>query len=97
MLENIEVTIYKSDKSASQSANSSKQKWKIRFPNDPSKFNYELMNWTGSKDMKQELDLTFENREQAIIFAEKNNWKYKIKEPNIKRLVRKSYDDNFSN
>ena len=97
MLENIEVTIYRLDKSATQSANSSKQKWKIKFPNDLSKFNYELMNWTGSRDMKQELNLIFQNKNHAINFAEKNNWKYKVKEPNIKRVIKKSYDDNFTN
>ncbi len=97
MLENIEVTIYRSDKSATQSANSSKQKWKIKFPSDLSQFNYELMNWTGSRDMKQELELIFKKKEEAISFAEKNNWKYKVKEPNIKRVIKKSYDDNFTN
>ena len=78
-----------------QSATKSKL-WYIKFPTDQTKFNYDLMNWTGSKDTKQQLALNFTTKEQAINFAEKNNWKYIIKEPKGKIIKAKSYADNFT-
>jgi hypothetical protein len=96
MLANIEVTIYRSQSSAMQSSSQKTQKWKIKFPNDNSKYNYELMNWSGSKDTKQQLNLFFNSKEEAINFAEKNNWKFEIIEPHQKRVKLKSYADNFT-
>lgn len=95
MLKNINVTICKPSNTAMQSGTKNKL-WQIKFPTDQTKFNYDLMNWTGSKDTKQQLSLNFATKEQAINFAEKNNWKYNIKEPK-KRIVKvKSYAENFT-
>ncbi|MFZ8865320.1 MAG: NADH dehydrogenase ubiquinone Fe-S protein 4 [Rickettsiales bacterium] len=96
MLQNINVIIYTPSKTAMQSA-TKKSLWYIKFPPDQTKFNYELMNWTGSKDTKQQLSISFASKEQAINFAEKNNWKYQIKEPKVKIVKAKSYADNFVN
>jgi len=96
MLENIEVTIYAEAQNAMQSGMTKGKYWKVRFAADQTKYNYRPMNWTGSSNTKQQLNLNFETKEQAILFVEKNNWKYQIIEPLVKKLKPKSYAENFN-
>jgi hypothetical protein len=54
------------------------------------------MGWTGSSEMKaDELRLTFETREEAIAYAERNGIAYRVMENQARRIVPKSYADNF--
>ena len=94
MLKNINIIIYQPSRTAMQSGTKDKL-WHIKFPTDQTKFNYGLMGWTGSKDTKQQISLGFATKEQAINFAEKNNWKYEIKESKKTKIIPKSYANNF--
>ncbi len=96
MLENLRVTIYSPAKTAMQSGTAKTNIWKIKFPADKTKYLYNLMSWPGSKDTKQQLDLEFPTKEQAIHFAEKNNWKYRVLNPQTKKILPKSYASNFT-
>jgi len=96
MLENIEVIIYKAAKNAMQSGVKKGKCWKIQFPADQTKYQYDLMNWTGSADTRQQLNLAFETKGQAVQFVEKNNWKYQVIEPLNKKVKPKAYADNFT-
>jgi hypothetical protein len=42
-----------------------------------------------------ELRLTFETREEAIAYAERNGIAYRVMENQARRIVPKSYADNF--
>ena len=54
-----------------------------------------LMGWTSSADMKQQLRLTFETKEQAIDYAVRNGIAYWVEPEAPARTQRKSYADNF--
>ena len=54
-----------------------------------------LMGWTSSGDMKQQLSLSFDTKEEAVAYAERNGIAYRLSEPPPDRLRKKSYSDNF--
>ncbi len=90
----MKVFIKQFTKNAMQSGNN-KNYWRIEPVIDRSKYLSKPMSWTGSSDMNQELELTFVTKEQAVYFADNNNWSYQIIYPKYKKLIAKSYDDNF--
>lgn len=96
MQSSIKVKIYQPTKNAMQSG-TAKDAWFISFPVDETKYHYSLMNWPGSEDMLQELGgrLKFPSKEEAIKFAERKKWQYKIIEPKEKIYRPKSYAENF--
>ena len=88
--------IYLPTKSAMQSGKGKTEKWVLEFVSQKSKYN-PLMGWESSKDTNSQIKLNFSSKEQAIGYANKNNIKYKLIEPNKKKFVIKSYADNFLN
>ncbi len=54
-----------------------------------------LMGWVSSKDTMSEVKLKFSTREQAISYAKKNNINYYVVEPQKRKIIKKSYSDNF--
>ena len=54
------------------------------------------MGWESSKDTYSELNLEFSSKELAIDYAKKNKIIYELIEPNERKLVKKSYADNFT-
>jgi len=55
-----------------------------------------LMGWESTKDTLSEIKLEFSTREQAIDYAKKNNISYYVINPQDRKLVKKSYSDNFT-
>ena len=69
-------------------------KWILEFETkDPTK--NPLMGWESSSDTLTELKLQFSSKELAVNYAKKNNIDFKIIEPNKRKIVKKSYADNF--
>ena len=56
---------------------------------------YPLMGWESSKDTMSEVKLEFSSREQAINYAKKNNINYYVVEPQKRKIIKKTYSDNF--
>ena len=86
--------IYLPTKTAMQSGKRNRKKWLLEFDTlnkgvDP------LMGWETSKDTMSEVKLEFSTKERAIIFAKKNNIDYYVIEPQKRKLIKKSYTDNF--
>ena len=70
-------------------------KWIIEFKTkntgvDP------LMGWESSTDTLSELKLEFSTKELAIDYAKKNKIKFELIEPQKRKIVKKSYADNFT-
>ena len=86
--------IYKPSKTAMQSGTKKFDKWVIEFITKDNSIN-PLMGWESSTDTYSELKLEFSNKELAIEYAKKNKINYEIIEPNIKKINKKSYADNF--
>ena len=87
--------IYKPSKTAMQSGIKKFDKWIIEFITDDPGIN-PLMGWESSTDTYSELKLEFENKNLAVEYAKKNNIDYEIIEPKVRKIVTKSYADNFT-
>ena len=69
-------------------------KWILEFETkDPTK--NPLMGWESSSDTLSELKLEFSTKESAINYAKKKKIDYELIEPKKRKVVRKSYADNF--
>ena len=69
-------------------------KWILEFEtNDPTE--NPLMGWESSDDTFTELKLEFSSKELAIEYAKKNKIDVEIIEPRKRKIVKKSYADNF--
>ena len=86
--------IYKPTKNAMQSGKANTQKWLLEFGTLNNSIN-PLMGWESSKDTLSELKLEFLTKYQAIEYAKKNNVDYYVIEPEKRKVVKKSYTDNF--
>jgi len=86
--------IYKPSKTAMQSGILNTKNWLLEFETlnkgvDP------LTGWETSIDTMSEVKLEFNTIEQAISYAKKNNIDYNIIENKKKKIIKKSYSDNF--
>jgi len=87
--------IYKPSKTAMQSGLKKFDKWIIEFITEKPGIN-PLMGWESSTDTSSELKLEFSSKELAIEYAKKNKINFEIIEPKIRKIVKKSYADNFT-
>ena len=86
--------IYKPTKTAMQSGNRNTKNWLLEFDTLNTGIN-SLMGWETSNDTMSEVKLEFSTKEQAINFAKKNDIMYYIVEPQKRKIIKKSYSDNF--
>jgi len=86
--------IYKPSKTAMQSGKRNTKNWLLEFDTLNSGIN-PFMGWETSKDMMSEVKLEFSSKEQAIEYAKKNNINYYVIEPQTRKIIKKSYADNF--
>ncbi len=70
-------------------------KWIIEFITDEPGIN-PLMGWESSTDTYSELKLEFQNKELAIDYAKKNKIDFELIEAKPRKIVKKSYADNFT-
>ena len=77
-----------------QSGQGKSYKWILEFEtNDPT--TNPLMGWESSNDTLSELNLEFSSKELALEYAKRNKIDVEIKEPKRRKIVKKSYADNF--
>ena len=77
-----------------QSGNRNTKKWLLEFDTLDTGVN-PLMGWVSSKDSMSEVKLEFSTKEQAINYAKKNDIDYYVIEPQKRKIIKKSYSDNF--
>ena len=87
--------IYKPSKTAMQSGVKKFDKWVIEFITEKTGIN-PLMGWESSTDTSSELKLEFSSRDLAIEYAKKNKISYELIEPKVRKIIKKSYADNFT-
>tara|TARA_E500000178_G_scaffold332038_1_gene365501 strand:+ start:43 stop:324 length:282 start_codon:yes stop_codon:yes gene_type:complete len=88
--------IYKPNKTAMQSGLGKINKWVLEFKTKDPTIN-PLMGWESSSDTYSELKLEFVTKELAITYAKKNKIDFEIIEPKKRKVVKKSYAENFLN
>ena len=86
--------IYIPNKNPMQSGTGKTDKWILEYETkDPT--NNPLMGWESSSDTLTELRLEFSSKELAINYAKKKKIDFEIIEPRKRKIVKKSYADNF--
>lgn len=87
--------IYQPARTAMQSGTAKTRQWLLDYePETPREID-PLMGWTGSSDMKGQIQLRFETREAAIAYAEKHRIPYQVFDPQPRAVRPKTYSDNF--
>ena len=77
-----------------QSGKRNTKNWLLKFDTLDCGVN-PLMGWETSQDTMSEVKLEFPSREQAINYAKNNNIDYYVIEPQKRKIIKKSYSDNF--
>jgi len=91
----MEVRIYRPSKAATQSGMANSRRWVLEYEPRAGRSVDSLMGWTSSQDTTQQVYLTFNTCEEAIMFANSNRMTYRLEEPRPRRTIRKAYADNF--
>jgi ETC complex I subunit conserved region len=88
--------IFKPAKNAMQSGRSKTKEWQLDYEPEQPRSVEPLMGWTSSGDMRQQLRLLFDSKEEAIAYCERRGIPYQVTEnvPLKRRIM--SYADNFS-
>ena len=87
--------IYKPSKTAMQSGIKKFDKWVLEFITEKPGIN-PLMGWESSTDTSSEIKLEFSSKELAIEYAKKNKINYELIESKIRKIIKKSYAENFT-
>ena len=86
--------IYKPSKTAMQSGVKKYDKWIVEFLTDKPGIN-PLMGWESSTDTFNSVKLEFKTKELAIEYSKKNKIDYELIESKYRKIIKKSYSDNF--
>ena len=77
-----------------QSATKKYDKWIIEYITEKPGIN-PLMGWESSTDTLTELKLEFSTKALAIEYAKKNKINFEVIESKVRKIIKKSYADNF--
>jgi hypothetical protein len=87
--------IYSPAKTAMQSGKAKTGRWVLEFDPEKPKRIDPLMGYTTSADMKSQIRLTFDTKEEAVAFAQKHGIGFRVEEPKEANRRQISYAENF--
>ena len=87
--------IFSPAKTAMQSGPARTGSWVLEFEPEAARKIEPLMGYTSSSDMKSQIRLIFETKEEAMAYAEKNGIAFRLEEPNKPKRRQVSYAENF--
>ncbi|MDB5591852.1 ETC complex I subunit [Enterovirga sp.] len=87
--------IYKPAKGATQSGLARTKLWLLEFEQDSAREIEPLMGWTSSADTRQQVQLRFDTKEEAVAYAEREGIAYRVEEPQEVTRRPMAYSDNF--
>jgi hypothetical protein len=88
--------IYKPARTAMQSGTAKTKEWVLDYEPEQRRAVEPLMGWTSSGDMKQQLRLYFDAKDEAVAYCERNGIAYEVFESTPPKRQRISYSDNFA-
>jgi hypothetical protein len=88
--------IYQPARTAMQSGTAKTKEWVLDYEPETPRTVEPLMGWTSSSDMKQQVRLAFETKEEAIAYCERHGIAYQVFESVPPKRARISYSDNFA-
>jgi hypothetical protein len=87
--------IYKPARTAMQSGNAAAEKWLFEYEPELRPAADPLMGYTSSADMRRQIRLEFDTREEAVLYAERNGIPFTVLDANESAPKKISYADNF--
>ncbi len=87
--------IYKPAKTAMQSGTAKTKEWALDFEPEEAREIEPLMGWTSSGDMRSQIHLSFETKEEALAYAARNGIAARVFGPAPTTRKTLSYSDNF--
>ena len=87
--------IYKPARTAMQSGMALTKRWVLEFEPESPRVVDPLMGWTSSSDMRSQVILEFDAKDEALAYAEKHEIPYQVFEPPVSKVRPRSYSDNF--
>ncbi|WP_182085824.1 ETC complex I subunit [Aureimonas sp. ME7] len=87
--------IYRPARTAMQSGKGKTREWLFLYEPEQAKTVEPLMGYTSTGDMRSQIRLSFETKELAIEYAERNGIPYTVEEQYIAGRPKVSYSDNF--
>lgn len=88
--------IYKPARNAMQSGVGKTKNWVLDYEPEHARLVEPLMGYTSSADMRSQIRLTFETKEEAVAYAERCGIPYRVSEPHEPARKKISYSDNFA-
>lgn len=87
--------IYKPSRTAMQSGQAKTKQWVLAYEQERPRAVEPLMGYTSTTDMLQQVQLSFDTKEEAIDYCTRHGIAYRVSEPKEKKAKRMSYSDNF--
>jgi len=87
--------IFKPSKTAMQSGRANTKLWSLVLSDDSKTSKDGLMGWHGGSSTVNQVKLKFSTKEEAIDYAKRNNLYYEVLESSERKVISKSYADNF--
>ena len=91
----MKAKIYKPSKTAMQSGRSKYNKWVLKFLDQKNQLKDTMMGWNGGSSTVSQIELRFSTKEEAVSYAKKNSIDYEVLETSERKVINKSYADNF--
>ena len=88
--------IFKPARTAMQSGFANTKDWVLEFEPEEPRTVEPLMGWTSSGDMRQQVKLSFETKDEAVAYCERHGIAYQVFEPKLVQRRIASYSDNFA-
>jgi hypothetical protein len=88
--------IYKPAKTAMQSGTAKTKEWVLDYELAEARQVEPLMGWTSSGDTRQQLQLRFDTKEEAIAYCERHGIAFQVTEPKQRARRMMAYADNFA-
>ena len=88
--------IFLPSRTAMQSGKAATRRWLLEYEPERPRAVEPLMGWTSSGDMKQQLTLRFETKEEAVAYCEREGIAYQVFEPKESAHRQIAYADNFA-
>ena len=87
--------IFQPAKTAMQSGFAKTRYWVLEFEPAEAQRPDPLMGWNGSGDTRNQIQMKFPTKEEAVAYAERMGYEYDVREPHTRGIRPKSYADNF--
>ena len=78
-----------------QSGRAKFNKWVLKFSNEKNQLRDTMMGWNGGSSTVSQIELKFPSKEEAVNYAKKNSIEYEVVETSERKVINKSYADNF--